>query len=112
MKKGISKYDISNYMFSNIWLDQQQLCKEFGGIKESQLYHWQSQWQKQHRDLAEMGKLPRHLARKNLWDPQKFLIWVTNNILNKPTEEIHEKQTNEKVTDALMVINNQKRKAI
>tara|TARA_R110000751_G_scaffold171060_1_gene277614 strand:+ start:614 stop:949 length:336 start_codon:yes stop_codon:yes gene_type:complete len=107
---GSLKYDISNYTFSHIWLDQKQLCEEFGGLKESQLYHWQYQWQKSGRDLAEMGKLPKHLSRKNLWDPQKFLIWVTNNQLNKPTEEAHEQHINNKINYALL--NNQQRKAI
>ena len=98
------------YTFKKIFCTEPELLEEFS-LSRSYLYQLVKDWVDEGNDPIEMGKLPR-MNLKNLWDPRKFLIWITKNKLSKQTKYYNEEAQLDKSKAVVVSLTNNIRKTI
>ena len=98
------------YTFKKTFYTEDELLKEFS-FSRSYLYQLVKDWVDEGGEPIDMGKLPR-MNIKNLWDPRKFLTWLTKHKLSKQTKYYNEKAQLEKAEAVVVSLTNNKRKTI
>ena len=100
-----------DFTFDKPFYNEKQLLKVIP-VKRSTFYSWQSEWIAKGKDPAEMGKLimkskPESKRLIVYWNAPKFLTWMYQNKIIKPTTYDYEIALKE---HALVVFNRAKEK--